>query len=301
MSYFAVAARQCRRPFDAILRRQKDRFRSIAERIRRFLIEPIEEHQNLATIETDRMLMALFDRQAAHVDQAPSGPSFPAVNLADDRLLAPHPFAGFIFLDAADDFVTPRWIARMHEPGLAEWLAAAMERDTLVIDIGAGPGIETLTAGAVLARDAVAGHVLAIEPDAMRRRLLESNIRSHRLGRIVTLSPGLPEVDQIEALLYGKRRLIVLAEATPDGISRMGQVVDRAPESIEVLSAFRATVDCREVARPCLHGAVWRKLASDGETLNDDDSRIVAAGNVVSVPPAGKSCGQERETIRMTA
>ena len=111
----------------------------------------------------------------------------------------------------------PRWIARMHEPGLAEWLAVAIEPDTLVIDIRAGPGIETLTAGAALARDAVPGHVLAVEPDALRRRLLESNVRSHRLGRIVTLSPELPGVDQIQALLCGKRRLVVLAEAAPEG------------------------------------------------------------------------------------
>lgn len=286
----------------ATLRRLKEEWaRPLAVQFRRFLMEPVEQQHDAALIETDRMLMALFAHQPARAEPASCSPTFPAVNLGHDRLLAPHPIAGFIYLDAADDWVTPRLIAGLYEPGLEIWLQGAIVPETLVIDVGAGAGIETLTAARTLVCDTTAGHVLAIESCAARRRLLESNIRSHRLGRVVETVAEIPSAEVLRSASWSMRRVVIVGDASPDGVSAVQQVLRRVSPTVEVYAVFRSAIDCESVPKPEVPGALWWTLTAEGESVIDCETCTLLAGAIMNVPAIIDQQRIAQGTVRLTA
>lgn len=136
--------------------------------------------------ESDRLLLAAV-KMAQGTHTVERAPTFSAVALGPDRLLATHSHEPFLYLDPRELMQTPRIIAGCYEPGLHRCLVDLIQPGMRALEIGAGQGYHTLTLAALVQPG---GKLLVMESDARLRAVLEDNLQAHELKTEVTLVPG---------------------------------------------------------------------------------------------------------------
>jgi FkbM family methyltransferase len=128
-----------------------------------------------------RWVLSLFGIES----EPPSG-QFGAVYCGNNRILAFHPKAGFMYVDGADASITPRVVTRNYEYHVTKALEALVRPGFNVVECGANQGYHTLSLAAMVQPG---GRVLAFEPDPRNLAVLRDNIRSHYLDPTVTVIP----------------------------------------------------------------------------------------------------------------
>jgi len=204
------------RPF---YRGAKKILRPVAERVRgplsRLLYPPEFEavFRNLEQItgnlkgyidQSDQMLLAMF--QTLHLPPAPNpgSPAFAPVALGNGRILAKHPAALHLFVDANDLHDTPRILLNQYEPNVTEALRRIVRLGDCCVDLGAGIGYHTLTM-AIAAGASARG--FALECDSHKATLLRDNLISADLAESCKPCPVGDEASSAHALEWFRDQL----------------------------------------------------------------------------------------------
>jgi FkbM family methyltransferase len=126
---------------------------------------------------------SLQSLQSAVAALAPR-PSFDAVYLGQERLLAAHPCYPFMILDAQDPLVTPRVVLKCYEPGTYAVLRRLVRPGMTVLEAGANQGYHTLT----LAQCVIpaGGRVITFEANPRAFAVLQDNLLALGLRAHVT-------------------------------------------------------------------------------------------------------------------
>jgi hypothetical protein len=177
------------RPF---YRATRNMLRPIAERIRGPLsgllyppefetvlrnLEQITNNLKAYVDQSDQMLLAMF--RTLHLPPAPAcSAPFAPINLGNGRILASHPAAAFLYVDANDLHETPRILLGDYRSHITEALRRLIRPGSCCVDLGAGVGFHTLT----MAVTAGSGsQCYGIELDAHRASLLRDNVTANDL------------------------------------------------------------------------------------------------------------------------
>lgn len=155
----------------ACLRGIKGPARPLVSRFRNVLSQPV-----LALLqEVQHQLTSLSGRVDLLLQRSD------AVGLGE-RVLARHPLAAFMYLDAREMVVTPQVIRGLYEPGITTALQRLVKPGQVVVEAGANQGFHTLTLGLLVG---ARGKVLSFEADARAFRILTGNVRSSGLDMVV--------------------------------------------------------------------------------------------------------------------
>lgn len=128
--------------------------------------------------QSDQMLLAMFRTlQLPATVERPI--PFAPVSLGNGRILAKHPAANFLFVDANDLRETPRILLGDYHPDVTEALQRLVRPGACCVDLGAGVGYHTLTMAHAAGRD---GRIVAIEFDKHRASLLRDNLIANDLS-----------------------------------------------------------------------------------------------------------------------
>jgi FkbM family methyltransferase len=109
---------------------------------------------------------------------------FAPVYCGHGRILAYHPKAEFIYLDAADLSITPRVVSNNYETDVTRALASLVLPGFVVVECGANQGFHTLSMAIMVGQK---GRILAFEPDPRNLDVLRDNVTSHYMDHIVTV------------------------------------------------------------------------------------------------------------------
>jgi hypothetical protein len=164
--------------------------------------------------QTDQLLLAMF--RTMHLPPPTAAPALAAVPLGDGRVLAPHPAAPLILLDAGDLRETTRILTNRFEPGVATALQQLIRPGQTCLDLGASIGFHTLT----LAHAVGAGGIVhAFEPDPGKAALLRDNLTANELAGRVRILEELPEA--LAAL--GGADVVRVAAGTVDSLANVAR------------------------------------------------------------------------------
>jgi hypothetical protein len=135
--------------------------------------------------ETDRLLLSLLKSpafQPGGLDRL----AFPPLPVGDHRLLVPHPADSYLYLDTRDVTAAPRLLLDSGEHDVLSALEAVVRPGEVVVEANAREGFFTL---AFARRVGLSGQVIAFEPNAVCRAVLDDNLTAHQRGGVVTVVP----------------------------------------------------------------------------------------------------------------
>jgi precorrin-6B methylase 2 len=125
----------------------------------------------------DKLLLG-FLKAGVRKSEAHAAPQFQVVSVGADRLLAVHPLAGFLYLSTDDVNVIPHVALGQYQDRQTTAIQHEILPGDQVLHLGAEQGYHTLSLAHLAGKT---GHVLAVEGNADRFRLLELNVRAHAL------------------------------------------------------------------------------------------------------------------------
>jgi hypothetical protein len=200
--------------------------------------------------QTDQLLLAMF--RTMHLPPPPAAAPT-AVPLGNGRVLAPHPAAPFILLDANDLRETPRILANRFEPGVPAVLQQLLRPGQTCLDLGAGCGFHTLTLAHAVGEG---GSVFAYEPDPAKAALLRDNLAANDLTVRARVLESLPE-----ALAHAAGAdLVRVAASAVDALAGVTETRAKfllpAPSGLTFASRRAAIGDSFWLVRP--EGALYR-------------------------------------------
>lgn len=134
---------------------------------------------------------------------APTEGRFQVTSLGNGWLLAPHPHAGFLYLDATDVQTTPRIVAGNFEPGTTAALLRHLTPTTHLCDLSPHQGYHVLSAARIIG---VSGSIVVLADRT--NDVLHRNLRTHHLTNIADVTT----VPASATLLH-----VDLGSTVPDG------------------------------------------------------------------------------------
>lgn len=141
-------------------------------------LEQITKNLNGYIDQSDQMLLAMF--QTLHLPPAIPTTNQPnPVNLGNGRILAKHPVASCVLLDANDLRETPAILFNEYQPHVTEALRRIVRPGDCCINLGAGIGFHTLTMTATSGASC-----LTVEIDPHKSALLHDSLIAARLSEV---------------------------------------------------------------------------------------------------------------------